>query len=238
MDRLSMASALVARAKQHKECIGDDHGDRYETAMQGGVIPEEIQIVVKELLDHLRAALDYCAQQVWQHFSGQPSKAKVYFPITREGFKESDFAPLMNRQMPGVGAASSKAYRVFRGFQPFADDRNAWLPDLATLVNQTKHDHLEVASMPETIVNFSRGEDGLTLMSFAPGHGPKRGQSPWMMLKADDSVLESGGACQVVYLQLKDIRMELSAFLREAIDGTSLIVDECRFLINPAPTES
>jgi hypothetical protein len=36
-------------------------------------------------------------------------------------------------------------------------------------------------------------------------------------------------------LQLKDIRMELSAFLREAIDGTSLIVDECRTLISPAP---
>ena len=235
MDRLSMASALVARAKQHKEWIGDDHGDRYEIAMESGVIPDEMQIVVKELLDHLRAALDYCAQQVWQYFSGRPSGAKVYFPITREGFKETDFAPLMNRQMPGVGAASSKAYQVFRGFQPFADSRYAWLPDLATLVNQTKHDHLEVASMPETILNISRGEDGITLMSFAPGHGPKRGRSPWMMLKADDTVLEPGGACPVVYLHLKDIRMELSAFLREAIDGTSLIVDECRSLINPAP---
>lgn len=85
MDRLSMASALVARARLHKEWFGDDHGDRYETAMQSGVIPEEMQIVVKELLDHLRAALDYCAQHVWQHFSGQPAGAKVYFPITPEG---------------------------------------------------------------------------------------------------------------------------------------------------------
>ncbi|CAH0343224.1 hypothetical protein [Rhizobium sp. CECT 9324] len=64
MDRLSMASALVARAKAHKEWIGDDHGDRYEFAMQTGVVSDEMQIVVKELLDHLRAALDYCAHQV------------------------------------------------------------------------------------------------------------------------------------------------------------------------------
>ncbi|MEH0296081.1 hypothetical protein V6R98_28415 [Agrobacterium sp. CCNWLW71] len=231
-----MASALVARARAHKEWIGDDHGDRYETAMQSGVIPDEMQIVVKELLDHLRAALDYCAQQVWQRFSGQPADAKVYFPVTREGFKEIDFPALMNRQMPGVMAASSDAYQVFSGFQPFADDRNAWLPDLATLVNQTKHDHLEVASMPETIMNISRRDDGVTLMSFAPGHGPKRGRSPWMMLKADSTILESGGVCPVVFLQLKDIRMELSAFLGEAIEGTRLIVDECRNLTGPGQT--
>jgi hypothetical protein len=114
-----------------------------------------------------------------------------------------------------------------------SDDRNAWLPDLATLVNQTKHDHLEVASMPETIMNISRRDDGVTLMSFAPGHGPKRGRSPWMMLKADSTILESGGVCPVVFLQLKDIRMELSAFLGEAIEGTRLIVDECRNLTGP-----
>nr|KIU67384.1 hypothetical protein TR92_16390 [Brucella anthropi] len=53
-----------------------------------------------------------------------------------------------------------------------------------------------------------------------------------MMLKADSSILEAGGACQAVFLQLKDIGVELSAFLREAIDGTGLIVDECRHLIS------
>lgn len=105
------------------------------------------------------------------------------------------------------------------------------IPELATLVNQTKHDHLEVASMPETIMNISHGDDGGMLMSFAPGHGPKRGKSPWMMLKADSAVWETGGQCQVGFLQLKDIKMELSTFLTEAIDGTTLIVDECRNVI-------
>ncbi|RWP37432.1 hypothetical protein [Mesorhizobium sp.] len=227
-----MASALVARAKVHKDWIGDDHGDRYETAMESGVVPDEMQIAVKELLEHLRAALDYCAQQVWQHFGGQPAGAKVYFPIAREGFKESDFLSLINRQMPGVVAVSPSAYQVFRGFQSFADDKNAWLPEFATLVNQAKHDHLEVASMPETIMNITRNDDGKVMMSFAPGHGPKRGGSPWMMLKADSAIWETGGACQVVFLQLKDIKMELSAFLKEAIDGSALIVDECRTLVS------
>jgi hypothetical protein len=54
-----------------------------------------------------------------------------------------------------------------------------------------------------------------------------------MMLKADSTILESGDVCPVVFLQLKDIRMELSAFLGEAIEGTRLIVDECRNLTGP-----
>src|SRR5215213_4431526 len=38
MDRLSMASALVARARAHKAWIGDDHGDRYEDAMMSRAV--------------------------------------------------------------------------------------------------------------------------------------------------------------------------------------------------------
>src|SRR5450432_4254477 len=142
MDRFAMASALVARARSHKDWIGDDHGDRYEAAMLSESVPDEMQIVVKEILDHLRAALDYCAQQVWTHFSSRPPGTKVYFPIAQEGAKESDFLSVMNRQMPGVAAASAPAYETFKNFQAFTDKANAWLPELATLVNQTKHDHL------------------------------------------------------------------------------------------------
>jgi hypothetical protein len=122
----------------------------------------------------------------------------------------------MNWQMPGVSAASTQAYETFKSFQAFSDEGNAWLPELATLVNQTKHDHLVVASMPRTIINISHRRDGTMLLSFAPGHGPKRG-TPWMQIKATEADLKSGGAYEVAFLQLKDIKMELSAFLREAI---------------------
>ncbi len=40
-----------------------------------------------------------------------------------------------------------------------------------------------------------------------------------MMLKADSSIFEAGGACQVVLLQLMDIGVELSAFLRRQSTG-------------------
>jgi hypothetical protein len=90
-----MALALVQRVRAHKEWIGDDHGDRYEEAMLSGVIPDEMQIVVKEALDHLQSALEYCALHVWLRLSGMPEDAKVYFPIARDRAKASDFASLV-----------------------------------------------------------------------------------------------------------------------------------------------
>jgi hypothetical protein len=128
--------------------------------------------------------------------------------------------------MPGVAAASTLAYETFRSFQAFSNEGNAWLPELATLVNQAKHDHLEVASMPRTILNISHSEDGTMLMSFAPGDRPKRG-TPWMKIKATEGDLKAGGAYEVVFLQLKDIKMELSSFVREAIGGVSRVIDDC-----------
>ncbi len=227
-----MASTLVARARSHKEWIGDDHGDRYEEAMVSGVVPEEMQIVVKEIFDHLRAALDYCAQEVWRHFSGKPQGAKVYFPIAKEGAKECDFLSIMNRLMPGVARASTPAYEVFKRLQAFAEKGNSWLPELATVVNQGKHDHLQVASMPQTSMNFTRNENGVLLLSFVPGHAPKRGTTPWMMIKATEPELERGGTFEVVFLQLKNIQMELSSFLQESISGVSRIIEECRKLVS------
>jgi hypothetical protein len=228
MERFSMAQALVSRARTHQNWIGDDHGDRYEDAMHAQAIPDEMQIVVKELLEHLRAALDYCAQQVWINLTGGSALTRIYFPIARGGANPTDFLSLMNRNMPDVAAASATAVAVFRSFQQFADDKNAWLPELATLVNLAKHDHLEVATIPNALLNFSKDAQGRTLMAFQPGHAPKRGY-PFMMLKPVSGDLEHG-VHQAIFLQLKATQSELSGFIREAIAGVESIIIECEKL--------
>lgn len=223
-----MASALVGRAREHQDWIGDDHGDRYEKAMLAGSVPEAMQIVVKEAIDHLRSALDYCAQEVWLRHGAKPKGAKVYFPIARDGSSEEDFSSLMNRCMPGVLKASPNCYAVMRQFQVFASDRNAWLPELATLSNQAKHDHLEIASTPHTLINVTY-RDGVALTRFVDGHGPKRGV-PWMMIKTDGAGGLPEGCVEVVFLQLRQIRAELSLFLREATQGVAEVIAACRML--------
>jgi hypothetical protein len=119
---------------------------------------------------------------------------------------------------------------VFQSTQAFASPKNSWLPELATLVNQAKHNHLEVASIPSTVMNISHSKDGTMLMQFAPGHAPRRG-IPWMKIKATAMEMGAEGSYEVVFLQLKDIKMELSTFLKEAIPGVDAIIAECRRLI-------
>lgn len=225
-----MANALVARAAAHAAWIGDDHGDRYEVAMLAEAVDEELQIVAKEILDHLRAALDYCGREVWSELSGAPSGASVYFPIAREGARASDFGSLMNAKMPGVPAASPAALAAFASVQQFSGPANAWLPELATLSNSAKHDHLSVAAIPEALLHVRQDTDGRNWQTFEPGHGPKR-HMPWMALLPRPESVEGHTIYEARYLVFTEVNVELSQYLKEAIAGVGAIVASCGRLL-------
>lgn len=230
MDRLQMAHGLMKRAAQHVEWIGDDHGDRYETALILGNIDVEMQIVAKEALDHLRSALDYCAREVWQELSGQPNGAIIYFPIAREGANKADFPSIMNRKMPGVRGASELASNQFAKFQEFSNEENAWLPELATLANSVKHEHLSVARFPEALLHIRKNSNGASTMSFEPGHGPKR-HSPWMILTHIDGSTEEHSKYEARYMIFNEVNVELSHFFKEALRGVEKVILSCERLL-------
>ncbi len=225
-----MAETLVARARKHADWIGDDHGDPYEVAMLADEVDTEMQVTAKEIFDHLRSALDYCARQVWQEFSSAPTGALIYFPIAREGAKESDFASLMNAKMPGVPAASQEALAVFASAQAFADPKNIWLPELATLVNSAKHEHLQVAMVPRAMLHLRRDESGTPWISFEPGHGPKSHQS-WMALLPRQGCTPAHATYDAHFLVLSEINVELARYLKEALAGVEGIIARCRALV-------
>src|SRR3546814_11339035 len=83
--------------------------------------------------------------------------------------------------MPGVPASSPEALAAFASVQAFAGPNNVWLPELATLVNSAKHEHLQVAKVPEALFHTRRAEHGISWSSFESGHGPKSHQA-WMAL--------------------------------------------------------
>ncbi|MDO6414385.1 hypothetical protein Q4F19_08330 [Sphingomonas sp. BIUV-7] len=229
MDRFAMAEALVSRARKHAAWIGDDHGDPYEVAMLADEIGTDLQVTAKEILDHLRAALDYCARQVWQDLSAAPLGAIIYFPIAREGAKASDFASLMNAKMPGVPSASPSALAAFADMQAFADPANIWLPELATLGNSAKHEHLQVAIVPEALIHMRRDENGTSWTSFEPGHGPKRHHS-WMALLQKPGGTPEHMTYEARYLVLGEINVELAHYLKQAIGGVERVIARCRTL--------
>jgi hypothetical protein len=115
----------------------------------------------------------------------------------------------MDRNMPGVALASPAAFDLLKSFQEFSRPENAWLPELATLVNRAKHDHLEVVSMPEAFLTITPNAAGVMVLAFKPGHGPKRGLG-WMMLRQTSGDPTSGGEYEAVFLQLRETKVELA----------------------------
>lgn len=78
MERFQMANALLRRAKRHRNSIGD-HGDPYEVSLLGDEVTIELKIIIKEIFDHLKSALDYSARDISEMCLGQAPETSVYF---------------------------------------------------------------------------------------------------------------------------------------------------------------
>src|SRR5471030_2614057 len=100
--RFEMAHALVKRAEERAAWIGDDHGDPYDEALMTGNISNEMNIALKEIFDHLRSALDYCAREVCERIGNVPVGSSIYFPITSNGFNPKDFRSRVGKLLPGI----------------------------------------------------------------------------------------------------------------------------------------
>jgi hypothetical protein len=224
--RFDMAKTLVKRAEERAAWIGDDHGDPYEEALVTGTVSAEMKIALKEILDHLRSALDYAAREIWERSSGLPVHARVYFPITARNFNKKDFGSLVGRQMPGVPQSRPDLLAVLESLQPFMSSKNGWLADLGTLANKTKHEQLMVNHVTALQLKTWRDEQGLVLSSAKKADGTPYSPGVLMLLgqrvvpPADD-VLYDG---PMYYLCLTPIDQELLTFLRVAIPGVLGIV--------------
>jgi hypothetical protein len=114
--RFDMARTLVKRAHERADWIGDDHGDPYEDAPGVRRISDEMKIALKEILDHLRAALDYCAREVCERCVGHRSRTFIYFPIVARGFDPKDFRSRLSRLMLGLLKTRPDLEPIFASF--------------------------------------------------------------------------------------------------------------------------
>jgi hypothetical protein len=221
--RFDMARALIKRAEARQAWIGDDHGDPYEEALNTEVIPIEMEIALKEILDHLRSALDYCARQVCEACGPVPPGVNVYFPIVARGFDVKDFPSRVGKLMPGVMKSRPDLVPVLARFQPFSAEENGWLADLATLANETKHEQLSVNAVSAQDITISFEGEGKFLVKAHSERGRAYLRPSLKRIKLANDGLYGDG--QMLYLHLKRIDEELLYFLRTAVSGVSKIID-------------
>jgi hypothetical protein len=145
--RFDMADSLVHRARER---YAEFEGHQREAQRLGKVTPD-LQLTAKEVIDHLRSALDYCAKEMHERCGGAAG-AKVYFPIAPRGFSPSKFRSLVGSKIPGLRESRGDLVPVLESFQAFFAVENDWLPVLATLSNENKHERLSAQQQESTYI--------------------------------------------------------------------------------------
>jgi hypothetical protein len=108
-------------------------------------------VVVKNLLENLRSALDYLAHEAHDRHGAKVSgkKTNIYFPISPRGdpfpTRHKSFAEWVNKdRIPGLNDTRPDIVNLLESFQEHKDpSKNGWLPDFATLCNGAKHADLD-----------------------------------------------------------------------------------------------
>lgn len=95
-----------------------------------------LQVLIKNILENQRSALDYMARAIVERYG--KSGGKVYYPMARH---PNEFPNLFERNMPGVNALRPDLRNAIKHRQPFRPGYD-WLGYLSTLTNENKHKRL------------------------------------------------------------------------------------------------
>ncbi len=219
-NRIQMALALVDRARQIRATIGD-HGDLYEDSLLRREVTVELKIAVKEIVEHLRAALDYAAREIAEVSSGGDVTRPVYFPIVQREFDAQDFPSRLGQLVPGVARSRPDLASLLASFQAFSSPDNSWLADLASLANENKHEQLSVSTR-EAHAGTVTMVDGRSEIRFTEVAG--RSVSRVGPILLDSWPADSQGSFKAFYIRLSAIDREVLSFLDECITGVGSIL--------------
>ncbi|WP_339196687.1 hypothetical protein MKY27_17715 [Solibacillus sp. FSL R5-0449] len=208
MNRFDMAYALIKRAKLRRNEIGD-HGDPYEEAILYGIVSVEIQIVLKEVLEHLRSALDYTAMEVVERITGKVSR-RIYFPIVKSEDSPEEINKKVEKALPGVNKINLEIIKLFESFQ-YSD----WLSKFATVCNESKHQKLSVVAVDNAFVEVYN-KQGIEYMSFFRADGQFAFNRGLPLVTIIDG--------KANYVKIDSIDEELLRFLDDCIKGSEQII--------------
>lgn len=223
-ERLRMAAALVGWARKRFDELAPYSYDSF--VLQEATL--EFKIAIKEILDPLRSALDFLAAETYSRLPHASPAQRVYFPIARPSASTKEFENLVQSKIPGLQAAWPQMFDLLASLQFFKSPVHRWLPDLATLSNENKHQRLSiqrdvsapVEQLPELagcpFYCFHRNDNA----PLAPG---------FRICFVSSRPLDVGGGRSVYegwYFRFDAIDHEVESFLLAAIDGTIRITRE------------
>lgn len=226
-----MARELVRHAREKFPEVRK----QYQASLAAHEIRAPLRIDVKNILENVRSALEYAARHLHTAVLKGSAEAKVYFPIASRGARRVDFASLANRAVPGV-VGRPDVIAELAACQEFADTRNGWLPDLATLTNENKHDQLTPQARVETQRVKAEIDAGAVIWNPA---GIKFGEGvyiggvpvdPRTQMPVPDSRVRVTRETWVDF-QFESLKRSVLPFLEECVLGTEGILDRIEKLV-------
>ncbi|ENU5816465.1 hypothetical protein ACE34P_004094 [Vibrio fluvialis] len=218
-----MSKALHERAMEIRSNLGD-HGDPYEESLLKGEVTVGLKIMVKEIFDHLRSSLDYCARETVSTYLPDLDGKIIYFPIVSHKFKEENFKGRIGQLLPEITTKKPELIPVFASFQAFSSPDNIWLSKFATLCNKSKHEQLSIINCLGAKARYSKNEKGETIVEYSDQSDITFKRMPLMLITGYPDGGE--GECYHHYILFDEIRVELLTFLDDCISGVRYIISE------------
>jgi len=127
----SCEEKLAALSELHGQCLAEHS------------IKSSFLIEIKNFVENLRSALDYCARALFAKFGRSKKVApRVYFPYAKLCDDCAKFlSEIVERSIPGLVAARPDIVDQLASYQHFGNSGN-WLLPLMDITNENKHERL------------------------------------------------------------------------------------------------
>jgi hypothetical protein len=139
MSRFDHARELVTHSEEQLDAIRNLH----QKCLDEQVVTPTFLIEIKNFMENLRSALDYCAVALFDKY-GHSTKAapKVYFPYAKLTDDKSKFhSVIVERSIPGLLTSRPDIVDKLASYQHFGNTGN-WLPQFMEITNENKHTQL------------------------------------------------------------------------------------------------
>jgi hypothetical protein len=141
MNAFDDANELIKHAGGHLAKIRE----AYEASLHAKEISGTLQVQIKNFVENLRSALDFCANEIFnRHGSSPKPNPKTYFPYAlasqdRAAFEKSG---RIETCIPGISTSRPDIVQSLLEMQHFGSYGFTWLPDFMELTNENKHQRL------------------------------------------------------------------------------------------------
>ncbi|MCG8317315.1 MAG: hypothetical protein MI976_29195 [Pseudomonadales bacterium] len=124
----------------------------YNQSIDNRDIDSRLLVKIKNTLENLRSALDFCANAMVDKYSHKKPK-RVYFPYATLSVSKERFLSekRIEKAIPNLDTGNPDLYQMIIEMQHFSNRGAKWFPEFMELNNKNKHVHLVPNSINEGV---------------------------------------------------------------------------------------